>query len=108
MGQLMLAWAEWEILHSDEVDFYDATTWKAKDNKVLLIFKTLLVNSCLSQDDLDIHLSGKAPNPQAFFSHSFWNVQNTEENSISTEYKSRYFEAVATKPSSYHLGTTRL
>lgn len=71
MGQLLFAWAEKKVLHSNEVDFYDAKTWKAKENKVLLIFKTLLVNSCLSQDDLDIHLSGKHPNPQVFFSHFF-------------------------------------
>lgn len=48
------------------VEFYDVKTWKAKENRVLFIFKTLVVNSSLSQDDLDIQLSGKHPNLQAF------------------------------------------
>lgn len=48
------------------MEFYDVKTWKAKGNQVLFIFKTLLVNSSLSQDDLEVQLSGKHPNLQAF------------------------------------------
>ena len=50
------------------MEFYDTNTWKAKENQVLFIFKTLLVNSSLSRDDLDIQLSGKHPDLQAFSS----------------------------------------
>lgn len=48
------------------MEFSDAKAWKAKKNQVLLIFKTLLVNFSLSQDDLDIPLLGKHPNLRDF------------------------------------------